>query len=50
MYQIYGLLWIFRLGNSGLGGWGDRWAVAGATGVPVVIRLVFKILSKNPSR
>ena len=48
--QIYGLSVIFRLGKSGLGGWGNRWAGAGGTKVLVDICLVFKILSKNPSR
>ena len=38
------------LGNLVLGGWGNRCAGAGGTGVLLVICLVFEILRKNPSR
>ena len=41
---------IFRLGNLGLGGRGNQLTDTGGTGEGSLICLVFKKLSKNPSR
>ena len=49
---IVGFFWflesIFRLGNLGLGGWGNQWRDPGGTGPAGRICQVFKTTSKNP--
>ena len=46
--ELYGLN--VCLGNLGLGGWGNQLTDHGGTREAEFVCLVFKILSKNPSR
>ena len=49
-YQFEKVHIVFMAANGGLGGWGDHRAVAGGTEKADLICLVFKKLSKDPSR
>ena len=49
-FRLGPLDWDLRLGEAGSCGWGNRLAGAGGTRGAGLLCLVFKILSKNPSK